>query len=97
MVVGFMASRTGRWLRIVTGSCLVLGGLRTGTARGAAVALLGLGPLVAASLDLVLLGPLFGLPMRGSDIRRELGVTGEASLLNGHRRASSRCVSMTLH
>ncbi|MFY2559037.1 hypothetical protein ACN469_15510 [Corallococcus terminator] len=81
----------------MTGSCLVLGGLRAGTARGAAVALLGLGPLVAASLDLVLLGPLFGLPMRGSELRRELGVAEDASLLNGHRRPSSRTNPMLLH
>ncbi|GEN10772.1 hypothetical protein SAMN05443572_112178 [Myxococcus fulvus] len=97
MVVGFMASRTGRWLRIVTGSCLVLGGLRAGSAKGAGLALLGLGPLVAASLDLVLMGPLFGLPMRGEDIRRELGVNEEASLLNGHRRAASSRAAMLLH
>jgi len=97
MVVGFMASRAGRWLRIVTGSCLVLGGLRAGTSRGAAVALLGLGPLVAASLDLVLLGPLFGLPMRGSEVRRELGITEEASLLNGHQRRVTSRADMLLH
>lgn len=97
MVVGFMASRAGRWLRIVTGSCLVVGGLRAGTSRGAAVALLGLGPLVAASLDLVLLGPLFGLPMRGSELRRKLGMPEASSLLNGHGRAASRINPMLLH
>ncbi|WP_342377124.1 hypothetical protein NVS55_37685 [Myxococcus stipitatus] len=94
MIVGFMASRAGRWLRIVTGSCLVLGGLRAGSSRGAAMALLGLGPVVTGLLDVVPLGPLFGFSLRGEDIRRELGLPREASLLHGQHR---RPLSVTLH
>lgn len=94
MIVGFMASRTGRWLRIVAGSCLVLGGLRAGSARGTAVALVGLGKVMTGLLDVVPLAPLFGFPMRGEDIRRELGMPREASLLNGRHRHP---MSVTLH
>ena len=81
MLVEFMASRTGRWARILTGASLVLGGLASGSPRGAAVALVGLGPLVAGALDLCLLGPLFGHPIRGPDIRRELGLAEQLPLL----------------
>ncbi|QDE93509.1 hypothetical protein BHS06_33520 [Myxococcus xanthus] len=97
MVVGFLASRPGRWLRIVTGAGMVVGGLAAGTSRGAAVALVGLGPLVAAALDWVPAAALFGLPMDGPTLRRELGVSDEASLLEGLPRASMRGVSPTLH
>lgn len=96
MVVGFLASRTGRWLRIATGAGMVLGGLASGKPKGAAVALLGLGPLVAGTLDLVLVAPLFGLPMRGEELRRKLGVEDEGALLEGYG-PSSRPLSPTIH
>lgn len=80
MLVEFMASRTGRWVRILAGAGMVLGGLASGTSRGAAVALVGLGPLVAGALDLCLLGPLFGHPIRGADIRRLRGLEEEVPL-----------------
>lgn len=97
MVVGFLASRTGRWLRIVTGAGMVLGGLASGSSRGAFVALAGLGPLIAGTLDLVLVAPVFGLPMRGEDLRRELGVEDDAPLLEGIQRTPPRPSSITLH
>ncbi|RKH10494.1 hypothetical protein D7Y13_33455 [Corallococcus praedator] len=81
-MVGFIASRTGRWVRILAGSGLVLGGLGTGSPRGAMVALTGLVPLLSGALDLFLLGPLFGLPVRGADVRRALGQPEEAPLLD---------------
>ncbi len=97
MVVGFLASRPGRWLRIVMGAGMVVGGLASGTSRGSVVALMGLGPLVAAALDRVPVAALFGLPTQGPALRRELGVADEASLLEGFPRASTREVSPTLH
>ncbi|MFP2933575.1 hypothetical protein ACLESO_52230 [Pyxidicoccus sp. 3LG] len=96
MVVGFLASRTGRWLRIVTGAGMMLGGLASGTTKGTVVALAGLGTLMAASLDLVPVAPLFGLPVRGEDLRRELGVTEDAELLDGLPSPASRA-STTIH
>jgi hypothetical protein len=96
MLIGFLASRTGRWLRIATGAGMVLGGLASGTSRGAAVALAGLVPLIAGTLDLCLLGPLFGLPIRGEALRRELGVE-EAPLLDGLQYPVTRTGSTILH
>ncbi|MDY7230087.1 YgaP-like transmembrane domain [Hyalangium rubrum] len=81
MLVGFMASRPGRWIRILAGAGLVCGGLSSGSSRGGAVALLGLVPLMAGALDVCLLGPLFGHPWRGSDIRRGLGLPEEERLI----------------
>jgi hypothetical protein len=80
MLVGFMVSRTGRWLRILAGAGMVLGGLASGSSRGTVVALAGLGPLVTGALDLCLLGPLFGQPIRGADIRQGLGLPAELKL-----------------
>ncbi|MCY1046693.1 hypothetical protein OV208_35645 [Corallococcus sp. bb12-1] len=81
-MVGFIASRTGRWVRILAGSGLVLGGLGTRSPGGAVVALAGLVPLLSGALDLFLLGPLFGLPVKGADARRALGQPEEAPLLD---------------
>lgn len=81
-MIGFIASRNGRWIRILAGTGMVLGGLGSGTPRGAAVALAGLVPLLAGALDLCLLGPLMGLPLRGADLRRALGQPEEAPLLD---------------
>lgn len=97
MLISFMASRTGRWLRILAGAGLVVGGLASGSARGAAVALAGLAPLVAGAMDVCLLGPLFGHPLRGADIRQRLGLPEEARLLRtSYERLSSR-ERMLLH
>lgn len=93
-LVGFMASRTGRWVRILAGAGMVLGGLASGTPRGAAVALAGLAPLLAGSLDVCLLGPLFGHPLRGADLRLMLGQEEHVTLFDGHLK---RAPSMLLH
>jgi hypothetical protein len=97
MLVGFMASRTGRWLRILAGAGMVVGGLSSGSPRGALVALAGLGPLMAGALDLCLLGPLFGHSIRGADIRRSMGLPEELRLFKtGYERLSPR-QRMLLH
>lgn len=83
LLVGFMVSRAGRWAQILAGAGLVLGGLSSGTPKGATVALAGLVPLLAGSLDLFLLGPLLGQPLRGADVRRRLGQEEEEGLLEG--------------
>ncbi len=97
MLVEFMASRSGRWIRILAGAGLVLGGLASGSSRGAAVALVGLGPLVSGALDLVPLGPLFGHPIRGADIRRSLGLAEELPLLKTRYERLSPRERMLLH
>lgn len=97
MFIGFVASRTGRWLRIVTGAGMVLGGLSSGTSRGAFVALAGLGPLLTGVLDVVPFAPLFGLPIHGEDLRRELGMADETPLMDGLQRPATRTPAITLH
>jgi hypothetical protein len=94
MLVGFMVSRAGRWTQILTGVGMVLGGLASGSPKGAAVALAGLAPLLAGSLDLFLLGPLMGQPLRGADVRVQLGQEERVTLLNGHLK---RTPAMLLH
>ena len=81
MMMGFMASRMGRWTQMLAGASLMVGGLTSGSQGGRAVALVGLVPLLAGALDLCLFAPLVGLPLRGVPLRRELGVLGEDSLL----------------
>jgi uncharacterized membrane protein HdeD (DUF308 family) len=72
--VTFMASTTGRWVRIVAGIVLflvglfALGGLNGATA-GIVVAVIGLVPLLAGVFDVCLFAPLFGYPLSGAKIR----------------------------
>lgn len=81
MMVGFMASRTGRWTRMLVGASLVAGGLATDSVKGKMMAVVGLVPLLAGAFDVCLFGPLFGLPLKGEAIRRKVGLIGEDSLL----------------
>jgi hypothetical protein len=66
----FMASTTGRIVRIVAGIALVAWGLLglTGT-TGIVVAIIGLVPLVAGIFDFCVFAPLFGAPLSGPKIR----------------------------
>lgn len=68
----FMASGTGRIVRIVAGIALILVGLMVmkGT-WGIVVAVVGLVPLVAGLFDFCVFAPLFGCPMSGPKIRGE--------------------------
>jgi Protein of unknown function (DUF2892) len=81
MMVGFLASRTGRWTRMLAGASLVVGGLSTDSVKGKVLALVGLVPLLAGAFDVCLFGPIFGLPIKGEAIRRKVGLIGEDSLL----------------
>ena len=66
----FMASAAGRVLRIVAGLAIIaLGLLVVGGLPGYAVAAIGLVPLIAGATDSCILGPIFGGPLRGSEIR----------------------------
>ena len=68
--ISFMASTAGRNVRIVAGFALLLWG-RLGLSGMTAliVALIGVVPLFAGTLDFCVLGPLFGAPLSGSKIR----------------------------
>lgn len=65
----FISSGAGRALRIAAGLALITAGLRKRDGAGRALALVGLAPLAAGTLDLCLLGPLFGGPLDGAAIR----------------------------
>lgn len=63
----FMASRLGRGVRIVAGVLLIAWGLFLG--GGVVPAVIGLVPLLAGVLDICLLAPLFGAPLKGAEVR----------------------------
>ena len=66
----FMSSGLGRGSRIVAGSLLIAVGLAiVGGTGGTVLAVVGLVPLLAGVLDVCLLAPLFGAPLKGADVR----------------------------
>jgi hypothetical protein len=68
--VKFMASTTGRIVRIVAGAVLiVLGVWVIGGTAGIIVAVIGAVPLLAGLFDFCVFAPLFGAPMSGPKIR----------------------------
>ena len=68
--VSFMASTTGRIVRVVAGLALIAWGLMglTGT-TGIIVAVIGAVPLLAGVFDFCVFAPLFGAPLSGPKIR----------------------------
>jgi len=68
--VSFMASTTGRIVRIVAGIVLVVWGwFGLGGTVGIIVAIIGLVPLLAGVFDFCVFAPLFGAPLSGPKIR----------------------------
>jgi hypothetical protein len=68
--VKFMASTTGRIVRIAAGLGLIAWGLLgLGGSTGLIVAIVGLVPLAAGVFDFCVFAPLFGNPMSGPKIR----------------------------
>jgi hypothetical protein len=69
-LIDFLASSTGRWVRIAVGGVLFAVGLLAleGTG-GIIVAVIGLVPLLAGMFDVCLVAPLFGAPLSGRKIR----------------------------
>jgi hypothetical protein len=69
-LIAFLASGTGRVVRIVAGIVLIVLGLVVlqGTA-GIIVAVIGAAPLLAGLFDVCLFAPLFGYPLSGPKIR----------------------------
>lgn len=70
----FMASAVGRWLRIIVGLALVIGGLAltfqaASVVAGVVMAVVGLVPLLAGVFDVCVFAPLFGAPFSGPKIR----------------------------
>lgn len=70
--VRFMASTTGRALRIVAGVALIAwGALGLGGWTGVAVALIGAVPFLAGVIDICVFAPLFNDPIKGAEIRAD--------------------------
>lgn len=68
--IKFMASGTGRIVRIVAGIALIaLGLLSVQGTGGIILAVVGLVPLLAGAMDFCVFAPIFGLPFKGPDIR----------------------------
>lgn len=66
----FMASGTGRILRIVAGIALIVVGLFVvKDTAGIILAIVGVAPLLAGLLDFCIFAPLFGQPFSGPAIR----------------------------
>lgn len=65
-IVTFMRSSAGRLARILAGLVLIVVGLAVvGGPAGIVVAVVGLVPLAAGVFNFCLLGPLFGVDLRG--------------------------------
>jgi len=70
--VKFMASTTGRIVRIVAGIALIVWGLMgLGGTIGIVVAVIGAVPLLAGLFDFCVFAPLFGNPLSGPKIRED--------------------------
>ena len=66
----FMASTSGRIIRVVAGAALIAWGLLgLGGTAGIIVAVVGAVPLLAGLFDFCVFAPLFGDPFNGSKIR----------------------------
>ncbi len=66
----FMASPSGRVIRMVAGLILIgLGLVWIGNIWGWLLAVIGLAPLAAGLFDFCLLAPLFSAPFWGNDVR----------------------------
>lgn len=69
-IIDFLASTTGRMVRVAAGSVLVILGLVVvGGTGGIVLAVVGLVPLLAGLLDFCVFAPLFGAPFSGKAIR----------------------------
>jgi len=67
-LVAFMSRPAGRIARVVAGIVLIVVGAVVGGA-GWFLAVVGLVPLAAGAFDVCLLGPVFGQPLRGVQVR----------------------------
>ena len=74
----FIASPTGRIVRIVAGLALILVGLLALQGLGGWIlAIVGLVPLLAGLFDRCVFAPLFGLPFVGPRLRQALQGAGQ--------------------
>ncbi|MGP6158914.1 MAG: DUF2892 domain-containing protein [Vulcanimicrobiaceae bacterium] len=65
-----MASSAGRAARVMVGIALVTWGFALHSSGGYVLMIVGLLPLATGVLDVCLVGPVLGVPLRGADVRR---------------------------
>jgi hypothetical protein len=65
----FMASNSGRILRVVAGAALIILGITMRSTGGYVLVLIGLLPLVAGIFDVCIFAPFFHMPLTGKAIR----------------------------
>jgi hypothetical protein len=71
-IIKFLASTSGRIVRVFAGIALVLWGLMgLGGTVGIIVAVVGAVPLLAGLFDFCVFAPLFGAPLNGKKIRAQ--------------------------
>ncbi len=71
-LIKFLASTTGRWVRIIAGLVLIgLGLFVVQNTGGIILAVVGMVPLLAGALDLCIFAPLFGGSFSGKVLRGE--------------------------
>jgi hypothetical protein len=68
-IARFMSSPAGRAIRAVAGVALIAWGFALHSTGGYVLMVVGLLPLATGVLDVCLLGPVFGVPLRGDDVR----------------------------
>jgi hypothetical protein len=73
-LIHFLASVSGRWVRVIAGVVLIVLGLAVvGDSAGIVIAVVGLVPLIAGAADFCVFAPLFGAPLSGRQIRLRSG------------------------
>lgn len=70
--VAFIASPAGRWLRVLVGLGMLIGGVRAATPAGNLLAFFGLIPLAAGTFDFCVLGKFFAGSYSGGKIREKI-------------------------
>ena len=68
-LIKFLATSTGRWIRVIAGAALILLGLYMQGTGGIVVAVIGAVPLLAGIFDVCVFAPLFGASFYGKVIR----------------------------
>jgi hypothetical protein len=71
-LISFLASSTGRIVRVVAGVVLIVWGIwGLGGTAGIIIAIVGAVPFLAGLFDFCVFAPLFGAPLSGPKIRAE--------------------------
>lgn len=64
----FMATATGRIIRVIMGAAIILLGMVAGDTVGLVLVIVGFIPFFAGILNLCMIAPFIGVPFKGKDI-----------------------------